>query len=252
MNELKIIANDMLPVYGNEDGEKFANARELHELLFVGKDFTTWIKDRVEKYGFIENEDYYLTLTKIGERSNVTRHDYWLTLDCAKEIAMVQNNEMGRAIRKYFIEVEKRYRQQQPKSIEDLIIMQAQSVKEIRERLERTESQNKLLIEQQATLTHRLDNIDKIDTVGDLQQRLNGMIRRYAQQEGLTFQKGYQEFRNAFNTAYNTNITTKIKNYAEKHGLKTLSAPQYLSLTNQLEDAVRVADKMLNRIKEAI
>lgn len=247
MNNLKVIADEMLPVYENENGEKFVDARELHEKLFVGKDFTSWIKDRIEKYGFAEGEDFFFTLTKTGERSNVTRHDYIFTLDAGKEIAMVQNNEMGKAVRKYFIDVEKRFRQKQPQSIEDLIIMQAQSMKEMREKTERIEQQNKIIIDEHSTLKHRVDNMDRIDIIGDLQQRFNGMIRRYAQQEGLTFPKAWREFRAAYNTAYNTNLKALINNYQEKHGLKGLTAPQYFSLTNSLEDAIRVADKMLNQ-----
>ena len=96
-------------------------------------------------------------------------------------------------------------------------------------------------------MNHRLDNIDKVDTIGDLQQRLNAMIRRFAQQEGIAFGLAWKEFRNAYNTAYRTNLKAKINNYKEKHGLKSLTMPQYLSLTDSLKDAVRVADKMLNK-----
>ena len=38
MNQLKVIANEILPVYQNENGEKFVNARELHEQMLVKKD----------------------------------------------------------------------------------------------------------------------------------------------------------------------------------------------------------------------
>ena len=34
------------------------NARDLHEFLGVGKMFAHWIKDRIEKYGFAEHEDF--------------------------------------------------------------------------------------------------------------------------------------------------------------------------------------------------
>ncbi|NRD80324.1 antA/AntB antirepressor family protein [Bacillus sp. BRMEA1] len=256
MNNLKIIADEMLPVYENEHGERFINARELHEKLMVGKDFSTWIKLRIEQYDFTEDEDFSPILgnsakSTFGANVGRQRKDYLFTLDAGKELAMVENNEMGRAIRKYFIEVEKRFRQKQPQSIEDLIIMQAQSMKELREKQAKIEQQNTLLIEQQNTLKHRVDNLDRIDTIGDLQQRLNGMIRRYAQQEGVNFSKAWKEFRNAYNTAFNTNLTAKINNYIDKHGLKSLTAPQYFSLTNGLEDAVRVADKMLNNKEEA-
>lgn len=79
------------------------DARTLHKELGVGKDFTTWIKGRISKYEFVEDEDYKLTLTKIGERKNVIKNIYSLTLDMAKELSMVENNKIGRISRKYFI-----------------------------------------------------------------------------------------------------------------------------------------------------
>ncbi|MDA2508329.1 antA/AntB antirepressor family protein [Bacillus cereus] len=237
MNQLKVIANEMLPVYQNENGEKFVNARELHEQMLVGKVFAAWIQERIEKYGFIEREDFFPVSEKTNGRPKV---EYWLTLDTAKEIAMVQNNEAGRVIRKYFIEVEKRFRQQQAKSPAELIYMLAQQNMESERRMSQ-------LQQQVTTVQHRLDNYDKIDTIGDLQQRLNKMIRRYAHQEKMTISSAWRAFTDAFNTAYKTNLKLRITNYKEKHGLKDLTRPQYLSMTNQLEDAVRVADKLLNK-----
>lgn len=237
MNQLKIIANEMLPVYQNENGEKFVNARELHEQMLVGKVFAAWIQERIEKYGFIEREDFFPVSEKTNGRPKV---EYWLTLDTAKEVAMVQNNEAGRSIRKYFIEVEKRFRQQQAKSPAELIYMLAQQNMESERRMSQ-------LQQQVTTVQHRLDNYDRIDTIGDLQQRLNKMIRRFAHQEKMTISSAWRAFTDAFNTAYKTNLKLRITKYKEKHGLKDLTRPQYLSMTNQLEDAVRVADKLLNK-----
>lgn len=90
------------------------NARDLHKFLQVGRDFTTWIKVRIEKYGFVEGEDYQvvenLSSPKRGSSNSRQRlmTDYYITLDMAKELAMVENNEVGRKVRRYFIEVEKR------------------------------------------------------------------------------------------------------------------------------------------------
>ena len=103
--DYKMIENEIIAIYENENKEKLVNARELHSVMKVGRDFTNWVKDRIKKYDFIENEDYILTLAKIGERQNVIKHEYYLTINMAKEIAMVENNEMGRKIRRYFIEV---------------------------------------------------------------------------------------------------------------------------------------------------
>lgn len=108
--ELKKVEEGMIPIYENGSKERLINARELHDLLGSKRDFTNWVKDRIIKYKFVENEDFIITFTKIGERKNVIRHDYYLTIDAGKEICMIENNDAGRKIRKYFIEVEKRYR----------------------------------------------------------------------------------------------------------------------------------------------
>jgi len=70
----------------------------------VKADFTSWCK-RMFEYGFEENVDY--SLTKIGERNAHNKTDYILTLDTAKEIAMIQRSEKGRQARQYFIAAEK-------------------------------------------------------------------------------------------------------------------------------------------------
>ncbi|EAC4174387.1 phage antirepressor KilAC domain-containing protein [Listeria innocua] len=111
MSNLQVIANEMLPVLENEKGEKFVNARTLHEKLMTTTKFADWIKRRIRQYGFVENEDFF-SLLKNEKRviGGTTSIDYIFTLDSGKELAMVENTEQGRAIRKYFIEVEKQAR----------------------------------------------------------------------------------------------------------------------------------------------
>ena len=87
------------------------NARDLHNRLQSKQDFSTWIKNRIKKYGFEENRDYIIVTEHTNGRP---LKEYYITLDMAKELAMVENNEKGRQIRLYFIEVEKRMRQQAP------------------------------------------------------------------------------------------------------------------------------------------
>lgn len=84
------------------------NARELWEFLESKQRFADWIKSRIAKYSFEEGKDFFIILGKSsGGRPD---NDYIITLDMAKELAMVENNERGRQARQYFIEVEKRYR----------------------------------------------------------------------------------------------------------------------------------------------
>lgn len=108
---MKIIEQGLIPVY-EENSRQVVNARELHEFLEVGTKFADWIKGRIDKYGFTENEDFIVSeITEMRNVGATVRIDYILSIDTAKEIAMVENNEKGRTIRKYFIEVEKRVRQ---------------------------------------------------------------------------------------------------------------------------------------------
>ncbi|GHU37077.1 oxidoreductase [Spirochaetia bacterium] len=85
------------------------NARDIHEKLEVGRDFSNWIKNRIEKYGFEEGKDYYIYSPNLATdiQGGQNKKDYYLTIPTAKEIAMVQNNEAGRRIRLYLIKVEK-------------------------------------------------------------------------------------------------------------------------------------------------
>ncbi|EEU1010114.1 antA/AntB antirepressor family protein, partial [Escherichia coli] len=91
----------------------FCNARDLHTFLGVGKRFASWITERIAEYGFVENQDYMIAsqIREAKGRGGHNRKEYHLTLDTAKEFAMVERNEKGRQIRRYFIECEKKLRQ---------------------------------------------------------------------------------------------------------------------------------------------
>lgn len=67
--------------------------------------FADWIKGRIEKYGFVEGEDFTVDKFIIGRATVI---DYHLSIEMGKEVAMVENNEKGRQVRRYFIECEKR------------------------------------------------------------------------------------------------------------------------------------------------
>lgn len=106
-----------------DDSVQTVNARDLHTFLEVGKDFSNWIKGRISKYGFEENVDYVIVENLSSpDLANAKARpqkllDYHISVDMAKELSMVENNDKGREARKYFIECEKKLR----KSIEDSI-----------------------------------------------------------------------------------------------------------------------------------
>ena len=81
-----------------------ANAETLFKFLVVNSKFADWIKNRIAQYGFIENQDYIVKTTYTGRRP---RKEYFVTLDMAKELCMVENNDKGKEARRYFIKCEK-------------------------------------------------------------------------------------------------------------------------------------------------
>lgn len=87
------------------NGEQVVSARELHSFLEVKTDFTDWCK-RMFEYGFENGVDFILL--KNGEKvSKSNPIDYALSLDCGKEISMLQRTEKGKQARQYFIQCEK-------------------------------------------------------------------------------------------------------------------------------------------------
>lgn len=107
--EVSTICKATEVVIGGRTVIGIADAGDLHEGLGVGRDCSTWINDRIAKYGFVEGKDFETAkgLSTPVSGSAKSRQQptktYRLTLDMAKELAMVENNERGRLIRRYFI-----------------------------------------------------------------------------------------------------------------------------------------------------
>jgi len=90
------------------------NARQLHSFLEVGKVFGAWIQDRINSFGFVDGQDFVMVeglsfpnLESSKSRPQATK-EYFLTIDMAKELSMVERNEKGKQARRYFIECERR------------------------------------------------------------------------------------------------------------------------------------------------
>lgn len=85
------------------------NARDLHQFLGSKKDFSSWLKNRINEYKFNEEQDF-ISFTQIGEREvgATTRKEYHISLDMAKELSMVERTERGRKARQYFIAMEQK------------------------------------------------------------------------------------------------------------------------------------------------
>ena len=108
MNNLTVIENELVPVYETSTGEKVVYGSELHEVLGVKSRYREWIDRRLLDIDAVENEDFQAA--EFSAPSGQTKKDHIIKLDAAKEMAMLERNEKGKQVRRYFIRVEKKYK----------------------------------------------------------------------------------------------------------------------------------------------
>ena len=114
----------------HQKGNQAISARELYQYLESKRGFSHWITERIEKYGFVEDKDYCKVyydvsgnvlfmgqginaLTDNQQLNRVHKIEYVLTINMAKELAMVENNEKGKEARRYFIQCEEQAMKEQ-------------------------------------------------------------------------------------------------------------------------------------------
>ena len=98
--------NELLKINTSDSERITVSARELHKALEVNTDFNHWFT-RMCEYGFEDGKDFATFLSEsTGGRPS---QDAQITVDMAKEIAMLQRTEKGKEVRKYFIQIEKEW-----------------------------------------------------------------------------------------------------------------------------------------------
>ena len=109
MNNLTVIENELVPVYETNTGEKVVYGSELHEVLGAPSVYSEWSKRRLTDIDAEEDVDF--TTVEIPTVSGgAPKKDHIIKLDTAKEMAMLERNEKGKQVRRYFIQVEKKYK----------------------------------------------------------------------------------------------------------------------------------------------
>ncbi len=103
----------LLPILQSDESDSKINARDLHKQLNNGWKFTDWIENRIKSYRLIKDVDYS-TISRKYEIDGFAKSkdilDYILTLDCAKQLAMVERTDIGALVRRYFIIIEKAFK----------------------------------------------------------------------------------------------------------------------------------------------
>jgi anti-repressor protein len=93
--------NELIKI-SDYNGKKAVSARDLYNFLEIVTPFHKWMP-RMLEYGFVESIDW----TKLSVENQSFNIDYALSIDCAKEISMLQRTDKGKEARLYFIAMEK-------------------------------------------------------------------------------------------------------------------------------------------------
>lgn len=136
MQKLILIENELVPVYKTSTGEKVVYGTELHTILGVKSKFADWVKNRLNDCEAMENEDFD-TFSKFLENGGRTK-EYIIKLDTAKEMAMLERNEKGKQVRRYFIEVEKKYKANKLVNLSPIeqLQLQSQAILEVNDKID--------------------------------------------------------------------------------------------------------------------
>lgn len=142
MQGLKVIENELVPVYETSTGEKVVYGSELHAVLGAPSVYREWVKRRLTDIDAMEKDDF--EGVEIPTPSGQTRKDHLIKLDTAKEMAMLERNEKGKQVRRYFIQIEKKYKEKAT-DLSDLsvelqaIIMHDKKIQRIETRMDKLE-----------------------------------------------------------------------------------------------------------------
>ena len=114
MNDLRMIENELVPVYKTSIGEKVVYGSELHAALGVKSPYREWSARRLNDCDAVEDKDF--EGVEISTASGQKQKEHIIKLDIAKEMAMLERNQKGKQVRRYFIRVEEKYKENKSKN----------------------------------------------------------------------------------------------------------------------------------------
>jgi len=151
---------ELIKVTKNSTNQNIVSARELYKVLEVKRKFSLWVDSNFKDYD--EGVDFTPVLISTPQNQyggTQEIQDYAVTLDMAKHLAMVSKTEKGKEVRKYFIKIEKKYKNNQlPTNYKEALLHLVEQV-EVNERLMLENTQKDQII---GELKPKADYLDQI------------------------------------------------------------------------------------------
>lgn len=212
MNELKVIENELVPVYETSTGEKVVYGTELHTALEVKSNYREWINRRISDCEAIENEDFQAV--EISTASGQKQKQHIIKLDTAKEMAMLERNDKGKEVRRYFIKVEKKYKQ----SVIDTknLSPELQMFKQIFDSVARNQLELQQMKETSERIEQKVESIKEVISLDTTSWRddTSNLIKKIA--KSLDGGKAYQDVRaesyELLNKRMGVDVKTRLTN----------------------------------------
>lgn len=145
-------ANELIPTHSSQDGNLLVGGRDLHEFLESSERYSKWF-ERMLSYGFVEGVDY-TPYRKVHPQNKQEITDHALTIEMAKEIAMLQRNEKGKMARIYFLELERRW------NSPEMVMKRAMDY--LNQRIEKLQTENLVLTQQNNELKPKATYYDMV------------------------------------------------------------------------------------------
>ncbi|MGF7059242.1 antA/AntB antirepressor family protein [Brassicibacter mesophilus] len=227
--------NELIKI--NYQGDRqTASARDLWGFLDRPHgEFMKWF-GRYADYGFIENVDYraYRQISRHANGRDYEATDYEITIDMAKELAMLQKTEKGKIARQYFIELEKKWNS--PESVMARAL-QIANVKLI-------EHQNKV-IELQSELEYKTEVIKGITEDIDVYTKRN-VLNKVVRHKKANYSLRWNELYDRFREVYSIDLKARCEGYNLKQEKKKdkLSVIKYAEKFGHLDDLYKIAAKL--------
>ena len=191
MNDLTMIENELVPVYKTSTGEKVVYGTELHKVLGVKSNYRDWVRNRLSDCEAIENEDFESFAKNLAKGRPSLEHI--IKLDTAKEMAMLERNEKGKQVRRYFILVEKKYQ----KTMIDITQLspELQMFNTLFRSIAQQQLEQKRQAAQVAKIEETVSNMKQVfaEPISDWKNDINAKIREISVKSGISYSAMYDQ-----------------------------------------------------------
>ncbi len=233
-NRLVVTTEQLARFYGCEPSNIKKNYNTNTSRFIVGKHFFKLEGDELKNLRVTFSDLQISSMTRslmLWTKQGAARHSKMLGTDRAWDM--------------FDLLEENYFNQKEPKTQIDILVESAKAL----QKQEREMARLKLMQEEQAEslriVNSRMDTLNGVCTEGTKRQKLVAMVQKYAISNGLAFNRGWHDFRQAYNTAFHTNLKNSQNYYCEKQGIKKISTPDFLERKGYLDDAMRIMDKLL-------